>query len=354
MTAMVKTGLEPPLALMEAVLRDGAPLAPEYPLVFHPEAQGGCVALSDGATVQSACAVLPRDFVTPAGNVRIGLIGSVSTHPDFRRRGCATRLLAEAEASLARMGCTLSLLWGDDVMFYYKRGYRPIGYELDFRLSRDLIGRLPAKAVRAAKPSDARAIHALYATHELRVERSPRETELSLACPAMETLVVESGGRVCAYACRGRGRDLGSAIHEWGGETESVLALLRAHLERAPVGESLFLMVDPASRELAERLASLGVEGTSGFLGLAKVLDRRALAELLESRIRPRASVTIEGDVIELAGAGGHGALNDDMLLGLLFPPFGLCDANAELGDAFGLDVSGLPVGLFAWGLDSI
>ena len=103
--------------LMERVLRGGAPLAAEYPLVFEHGFPGRIVALEEHGDVRSACGILVRDFAIGAARVRAGLIGSVTTDPAWRRRGLASRLLDRAEAMLAHDGCSLALLWADEPAF---------------------------------------------------------------------------------------------------------------------------------------------------------------------------------------------------------------------------------------------
>ncbi|MEL6908063.1 MAG: hypothetical protein AAFP22_21825, partial [Planctomycetota bacterium] len=65
------------LELMERVLRDGRPMAAEYPLVFGPNATGEIeVAEADGRPA-SACAWLRRDLVTPDATIPAAFVGSV-------------------------------------------------------------------------------------------------------------------------------------------------------------------------------------------------------------------------------------------------------------------------------------
>lgn len=350
------------LPLIERVSA-GAAVGAEYPLVFGHKAPGGVIAVGEeSAHPRSACAILARDFVTPQGIVKVGLIGSVATDPAWQGQGLATRVLIEAEAALANRGCHVALLWANDTRFYYSRGYRPIGAELDFRLTPKLAAALPAaEGVRAYRPGDAPAIHALYSAHVARVDRRPEETAALLAIPDMSTLVLERQGAPVAFACLGRGADLKDVIHEWGGKTEDVLAVLRAHLElRSAAGgmDTLFLMVPTTAVEIADRLTALGCEVTMGILGLGRVLDHPACADLLQRLIGDAGTAvfhtTEEGPGVSIATPHGQGHLTDDLLLGVLFPAFGLDDEVQELRTSFGLQRALFPINLFAWGLDSI
>lgn len=349
------------LELMERVLRDGEPLAPEYPLVFQEPFPGRLIALGEGDDVRSACAVIVRDFLVEGTRIRGGLIGSVSTDPAWRDQGLATRLLIEAEASLQLEGCAFALLWAEDPTFYLRRGYGPIGAEEDFLIPSELARALPpTSGVRSMQAGDAAEIHRLYARHPVRVDRSVAETRALLTCPGMSTLVRERQGEVVAYACRGRGRDLVDAIHEWSGETEDVLALIRAHVEeRFPTAPGhLFLMAPTAAIDLCDRLTTAGAQAHRGMLGLGKVLDPIAAVALLDDRLGEEGSAELvqrdDGRRFLIRGrrAGGH--LDDDGVLALLF---GVAEVQGDVADllaGFGIGGARLPIEPFAWGLDSI
>ena len=166
MTGLVCGRESSALRLMERALRDGDPLAEEYPLVFREGFPGRIVALGEGDEVRSACATLVRELVLPDGNVRGGLIGSVSTDPDWQGQGLGTRLLIEAEAALQSRNCVFAMLWGEDPHFYLSRGYCPMGAEEDFAIPRTLSASLPSSnSVRASTEDDAAGVHALYERH---------------------------------------------------------------------------------------------------------------------------------------------------------------------------------------------
>lgn len=345
--------------LIERVLRDGAPIVDEYPLVFDDAFGGRLVAVGEEGEPRSACAVLARELIAPALRVRGGMIGSVSTDPEWRERGLGTHLLVEAEAALHVQGCALVMLWADDPTFYLERGYCPIGIEHDFLVGADVVERLPRdEDVREMRAGDADAIHALYERHPARVDRSAVETGALLRCPGMTTLVIDRDGGVAAYACMGRGSDLHDAVHEWGGSAEDVLALLRAHFEgRFPdptEHDALFLMAPPSAEELTRRLDHLGAVGRRGILALGKILDRGAAAEAVTRALEPEGRLEATAHGFAVHGPAGSGALDDDAVLALLVPVDEVRDGVRELLKHFGFAGARLPVEPFVWGLDSI
>ena len=248
-------------ALMERVLRDGASLAGEYPLLFGERAAGELLAVEEQREVRAACGLLVRELVCGRERLRVGLIGSVCTHPEHRGRGLGRRLLGRAEARLAELGCTLVWLWADDAGFYERLGWRRAGCEVVFALDAlalEQVARDGAARLRAAAPDDFAALHRLYEAHATRVDRTLGESRALLSGPGIATLVLERGRDVVAYACLGRGADLAGCVHEWAGAPDDVLRLVREHAARCGAS-ALHLMTPCDAHALHARLLQLGV-----------------------------------------------------------------------------------------------
>jgi GNAT superfamily N-acetyltransferase len=348
---------------MDRVLRNGRDLAREYPLVFEGRFPGRIVAFEEAGDVRSACAFLVRNLVLPGARIRAGLIGSVATDPDWRRQGFASRVLDEAEQCLAREGCMLAVLWADDAEFYLARGWQPFGCELDFVLDAGSLASLPQRGgIRRVAPDDFAAVHRLYESHPERFERSAEETAALMCCPEMETLIRAEDRDVCAYACLGRGADFAHTLHVWAGAPEDVLALTREHMlregRRGAPGD-IALITPPSADHLHARLRESGARESRGILGLAKLLDPEPAAELIDRYGGSALRVSVESNPgqatrVTLWGPRGGRTLSPAEILQLLFPPRGeraLIEAcQAELG----VELAGLPLRPFAWGLDSI
>ena len=355
-------------ALIQRVLPGGESLADDYPLVFGSDAPGRLVCIEEQGRALSACATLVRDLAVRGERLRVGLIGSVVTDPEHRRRGLGARLLARAESSLAQQGCLLGLLWADDPDFYRRRGWREAGAEVDFVIDAAARARLPdagEATMRAVAPDDHGALHRLYNLHGARADRTPGETRLLLSARGVETLVLQRGRDIAAYACLGRGRDLARCVHEWGGAADDVLALVREHGERlARRGDEgeLFLMTPPGAQAMHACLAACGIAGVRGLLGMARVLDAAGAVELVRRAARGRVRAGMAGDAFgacgmsaaHFAGPGGELALSPEALLDLLLPARGERTAIEALERAAGLALPGLPLSLYVWGLDSI
>ena len=349
---------------MERCLRPGrsSSLSAEFPLVFAARFSGRVVAYEEKGDVRSTCALLVRELVVDQARLRIGLIGSVATESTWRGKGLASRVLDEAERSLAREGCAVALLWADDPKFYAARGYRPIGWEVDFLLP---LANLPALAsdatLRALAPDDVAAVHRLYSKHTARVDRSPPETAALLECPGMTTLVLQRDRDVAAYACLGRGADFAHTVHEWGGAQHDVALLVLEHARRMQLEgcEGSIAIIAPSHATLLRaELESLGAQACEGVLAMAKVLDNETLSELFDRfggdlRVE-RDSNTPSAARIILRGPRGARALDDEAALAVLFAARGNRGAVSELERALGASAPQLPLAPFVWGLDSI
>lgn len=363
MQTTVHQSFPPAESLMRRVLRDGAPIAGEYPLVFGEGFSGRMVTAEEetsvGSELRSACAILVRDLVIREVELRVGFIGSVVTHPDHRKKGWCRRLLERAEAELRDEGCAFSMLWAEDPRYYEPQGYRSVGTELNYLVDPCLSAVLPSlQRVRVGAPADFEALYHLYCEKPERVARTLDEMRTLLAIPEMELLVREdAAGEVVAYSCVGRGEDFASVIHEWAGSGEDVLATIQAHIQRRLESgdkDPLVIMV-PAGQGLDAFFDSVGAPHITGVLGLAKLLDSSVLLPAIASLLPDTVEAELSPDAsLVLSAPRGEIALPEDQLLTTFLEPKGARRQVEALEEALGLPLPILPLRPFVWGLDSI
>ena len=77
-TTPTTTRTDAALGLMQTVLRDGRPMAAEYPLLFGSDATGQVELIETEGEVASTCAWLRRDLVVGGLELPIALVGSVA------------------------------------------------------------------------------------------------------------------------------------------------------------------------------------------------------------------------------------------------------------------------------------
>ncbi len=362
MSPALRQRCESARGLMERVLRSGSPIAPEYPLAFDGREQAAFVVDDEGGEARSACVLLERRLLVRGHELRAGLIGSVATDPRFRNQGLCSAVLATAEDELRRRGALLAILWADDPDYYAKRGWRPFGWEIDFHLPAECMERLPEPfGVRERSPADDAQIHALYERHAERVTRSAEETHSLLGCPGMEVLVLERWGRIAGYTCLGRGSDLRDVVHEWGGDAQALLALLREHLARRREREGeqgLYLIAPPSAIDVAERLTRVGAALAQGVVGMGKILRAQDAAELatrlLDRRSGVRVAETLADGGARFVGPKGESRCSGAELFELLFAQRAERTEVQRVGGELGVPGVELPLTPFLWGLDSI
>lgn len=345
------------LDLMSKVLREGRPLAAEYPLVFGSDTEGHIEVLETDGEPASTCAWLARTLITPSCEVPVALVGSVATRTDRQGQGLGTAVLDLATTKAASEGAALSLLWADDPSWYQERGWVPFGTETIHVIDGTMAFLLPEPdGVRAARPEDAAAIHQLYSNHSVRVDRTEDETRAMLGVPAMQVVVNEQDGQVVGYACMGRGEDLQQVIHEWAGSPQTALPcvseLWRINCDEV---ERLFMMIPPTEADFLAYFDFVKASGASGILCMARLGSTEAMARVFDQATPEGVTATATGpDTIDVTGPGGTIRLTDHQILLALCPPRGDRRVTDVVETDVGAELPELPIQPFIWGLDSI
>ena len=345
------------LQLMETALREGRPLAEEYPLVFPEDAPGRVETIEQDGRVASTCAWIGRTLLTASADVPVALVGSVATDAECRGKGFGTKVLRRAISNASEEGAAVVLLWADDPAWYQARGWIPFGTEAIYVVDDTIAFLLPEpNDVRPATSKDAAAIHDLYAERVARVDRSAQETKAMLGVPNMQTLVYEKDGEVRGYACMGRGEDLANVIHEWGGAPDTVLPIVSELWGTSCAdSERLFMMVPPTEADFTAYFEFVKARGANGILAMAKVGDTDAMARVFDEATPD--GVTAERaseNAIDVVGPKGRIRLTDHEMLLALCPPRGDRRVTDVVESEIGSVCPGLPIQPFVWGLDSI
>lgn len=357
MTMELTTQKDAALALMERVLRDGRPLAQEYPLVFRSNGTGRVEALEDNGEVVSACAWISRTLATPTVDMPVAFVGSVATAPSGRGRGLGSQILEETLAKAKAEGAAFSLLWADAPEWYQARGWIPFGSENVYVINHGNAILLPAPVgVRAATPGDYPAIHNLYGTHASRTLRIKEETEALMAVPNMQTYVCEREGEVVGYACMGRGEDLAQVIHEWGGEPDAVLPVVsRLWANARNEHNRIFIMVPDTEADYRAYFDFVEAESAQGILAMAHLGCTKAVAATFNGALPEGVSAAATSDeTVDITGPKGTLRLTGHEILLALCPPRGDRRVVDVIEQEVGAALPNLPVTPFVWGLDSI
>jgi len=357
MTTPMTSQPEAALQLMEAVLRDGRPMAAEYAQIFGPGATGHVETIEEDGELVSTCAWIRRDLLVGGLQLPVAFVGSVATQVSHRGRGHGTAVVERAIARAAEDGAALALLWADESEWYQSRGWVPMGTENVFVINSNNAFLLPdAVGVRPMEARDVPAVHRLYCTHESRVDRSEAETGALLTTPGLRALVREVEGEVTGYACVGRGEDLAHCVHEWGGTADDVLPVIASHwTATSEEADRLFVMVPESEANFTAYFTFIRSLGAKGILSMARIGDLGALARVFDQLTPEGVTVEIVGDrSLSLDGPSGQITLTDHEILLALCPPRGDKRVTEVAESEIGVDLPLLPIEPYAWGLDSI
>ncbi|MHC4377241.1 MAG: GNAT family N-acetyltransferase [Planctomycetota bacterium] len=275
------------LGLMQRVLRPGGDLVAEYPTVLGPDARGEVLWVGSPDLPEAALALEVVRMRGAAKELKLGLVGSVCTAEHARGRGHASALLDLAAERAGAAGCDALMLWPDDAEFYARRGFTEVGTEMDLIFGADRLLHLPRVEARPAGSAEAPELMALYAAHAARTERDVASFARLLNGPELETLVSWDGGDCKAYAVCGRGGDMQGVVHEWGGDFEVVLGLVRAHGERLLLNSAwpdydLVVLAPPGDPGLVQTAIEFGAKVHLGSLGMARPITPAGAALLEE------------------------------------------------------------------------
>ena len=244
----------------------------------------------DGGRPVACVQVFDKTIRLGGGAVRLGGIGSVATHADFRGRGVSSELLVAMIERMRARGMALSLLFaGPAQPLYARHGWQRIALPL-IRLRARAGAQPVADAGRTFVAADLPAVGALYDAYCARLAGTTVRDEgywrgqlRTAGTPSEEFRVAERNGAIAAYArsasFAGRPRVLEYARSASGA---SALADLLVHLTRAP---NALPIPDARDAELAIELEARGLELGPVPDGSAmwRDLDDRALTRQLRT-----------------------------------------------------------------------
>jgi len=277
------------IGFLDAQLRAGAgfSLQAEYPSLFGEYPGGESLYLESQGRVLSHVGILVREYRHANLRMRVGLLGSVVTTPEYRGQGLASRLVKEALELLRRRGALICLLWSEANAFYESFGFHRAGREWDFKLSPL---HLPPPTDTGIVDYDpvrhAYAVWHLYGRHDVKLDRSLEEHKRLCSIPKSRIFVAEREGTPTAYIVVNKGADFENYVHEWGGEVDEVRRTL-AWVQRQRFADRNLTVIAPAHYAL-EPLKRISLSHWEGVLGLMKLLDRTRLMLLYGDYLRGR------------------------------------------------------------------
>ncbi len=285
-------------------------MARECPLLFANENAGNLLAVFDGSHPVSFLGIRYFRIVAGGPVLTAGCVGAVCTHPDYRGRRLATRLLDHALEAMRGQGAHVTLISGGRGL-YLRAGAVGTGRMCTFQLAADSAPGSAGIALTAAAARDAEVLDALYREEPVHYERTVDDFRAFLATRyAMDRpcdcLVVKKDGKPAAYlAVHTETRAHGPAgepspacsVKEYAGDRKAVIAGLQLFMgERGLRDSSITVLASDV------QLASMLADRNSGcsshnWPGTVAVLDLPAIITAVFGSSGPDApTASQEGD----------------------------------------------------------
>lgn len=218
--------------LLQASLRPEEPLFPieeEYPTVLNKNFVGRSFCLSDHDQIIAHANLWMRHLINQNSGeqLKVGLIGNVASHEQFRGQGLAKKLLTKLETLSSKQGVTLLLLWSDLITFYQKMGFYAFGKEVRMQFTKSSVGEkeYDYRLVTPENIDDQMIISMLKLRFpsQVTLHRSMAEYRELLNIPHTFLFTYKKGESLLGFMILGKGYDMAGVIHEWGAEEPGIL-----------------------------------------------------------------------------------------------------------------------------------
>ena len=223
------------IALINQVFRAGTDqdIRTDYPLVFNHSRMEYMRILKVDGVVVAHVPVWPREAIIGDDRLRFGIISPTVTHPDYRRRGYATRCLRDCVRIMEEEEVPVSVLWTLEATFpfYQQSGWEAVGSQgklYQLRLEEHTLFESGPFDIVQYDPRDTDWFNAMMKLHDAephRIARTTEEYHALFSLPQTTTFLAMSGEEVAAYLMLGEGVNKPGLI-EGGGEIGALETLV--------------------------------------------------------------------------------------------------------------------------------
>ena len=264
-----------------------------YALIYHGDNLHNIRVVTHRGKVVSSVGIYPGEIRTPRGTISVGGINAFVTDPDYRRQGLGEAVLRDAHAQMLANGHHIGIL-GTRIQDYYRKyDWESAGRQRTWVFDRGNIASLPDPAGLDVTEDWLPYLSELVALHNSDDIVTPRdETTFHVLAERRlgRVFVALRAGRIAAYAAVG-----GTAIQEYGGDPDTVAALIRAVFHRLDDLDTATSVRPPGQRATIEMrvatpdldaglpgmLAKVGIPHELGYIGMIVILDAPGLFEAL-------------------------------------------------------------------------
>jgi GNAT superfamily N-acetyltransferase len=349
------------ITLLNAVLRPDGPasILQEYPLVLGTENIQNMFVMVKGNEVVSHAAIYFSRLLSGRLVFKVGGIGSVATHPDYRGKGLASAVINHCIDVMEEAGCHLSVLWTQRHDFYRNLGFETAGSEYLYRIK-------PAQLAKDRSscevvPFSFRHLPAIIDIHDrerMRTERTRGEWEAYLGLPKAKALVAMRDDEATAYAVMGKGEDFQRCVLEWGGDVGDLLCIMRAF--GAAIGGEFMVLVPAHRSGFTQRLEQMRFPRLFEYLAMMRIMNVKSVSSLIRDHVREQVGTNFQ--LCEDEAGLKIGIEREEiivperrMLARILFGPNPVSNLPGGLPRKTAAAIDKVfPIPLFIWGLDSV
>jgi N-acetylglutamate synthase-like GNAT family acetyltransferase len=176
-----------------------------------------------------------KELVTRAGSAKIAVIGAVAVGPEHRNKGLSKVILNRLIQLADTTDSCGTVLWSDKAEFYGRFGFMPTGTQHLYELSQIFLPATRSNDLIVAKVENqwsSDEVKDLYIKHRCRVVRTNFDWQLIDEITSCDKrALVNSDNQTLAYIAIGRGKDMDRIVHEWGGQPDALIELIRRTCE---------------------------------------------------------------------------------------------------------------------------
>ena len=296
---------------------------------------------------------------TQFGLFKLAVIGSVVTDSAYRNQGLSKQILEDCLDKAMQAGCDIAILWTDLFDFYRKLGFELAGFENTFVIDKALKTEPMQLKILEGNRFTAESMLRLYEKHSVSSVRGLEDIKRYLQIPSARVYTAWDGNnQMQAYLVEGKGADLDSYIHEWGGNINPLSHLI--NYVQKEQKRNLHLMVPKHSVNLNQKLIEQNFNLHSGHLGMIKLLNVNSIFSKIQRYASSNLGVydlvfrKVEDRYLFGMGSQMFETKSESDMIRLLFGPQKASDLYVFEKNLKTIFEKILPLPLWVWGWDSI
>lgn len=261
-------------------------IADEYPQAMSRHDLKNMTIIRVGEKIASHSLIDVVDLSVEGMHLKVGMIGSVVTDPEFRKRGLGRQCIEKCVAMSQENDCDLNVLWTYEYGYYRKVGFERAGHETCVYLDKSQF--LPQAGIVFSEEDVvqntnlAKEIIELYNTHGVRVERSVELQSRYLTIPKIRVFSArDERGKLLAFAFEGKGADLNSCLHDWAGPADVVANLF--HYAKEKLGSNVIIMIPGHRTDITALLEPVAERVARNPFGMVRILNHSRIIQEMTS-----------------------------------------------------------------------